>query len=376
MGATRPSAFSRPSRSSARDSERTRGTSQPEWRCGGADRPARHDLDAVAVPLPGQGQTPGAVVVGGRDHGAGVLHRPQGVLQGGVGTAGLEDDVGAHLSRRLLDRYPEVGFGRVVHGVGPVAGSPLAAHGDRVGDGHPARPADPRQLRHHLADGPEPGDGDAVPEPHRGVAHRSHGEVGRVPVDQGLRRHPVRRGVQPRRRHRVGLADRQVAEDPVPWLEAAGIRAHLLDGADAHVPQGHREPRGSRLAAAVQAQPGIEAVAGVGGVGAESAQLGAVLDRAEPGAHAHLPRLERRFFVLPEQGVSGAVGDQFEGHCRIPFRRVRLVGPASPGHEQDQPPRIIDQGAQLDAASPGQPLKAGAPVACPAQSGRRTYIEN
>ena len=172
-------------------------------------------------------------------------------------------------------------------------------------------------LGHHQADGPEAEDGHPVAEPHRAVAHAAEGDVGRIPVHQALRREAVGGDAQAAGLDGVGLAHGQVGEDPVAYLQVLHVAAGLDDLAEAHVAQGSGKAGAGGLAAQMQAQPPVPAVAGVGRVGSEPPQLGAVLDGAEEAADTHLAGLQGRLLVAPEEGVSGAVGDELEGHGRL-----------------------------------------------------------
>ena len=199
----------------------------------------------------------------------------------------------------------------------------LPAPLDGVDGGDPAGPAEAGALGGHQADRPEAEDGDAVAEPHRAVAHGAEGDVGGVPVHQRLGRDAAGGDAQAAGLDGVGLAHGQVLEDAVAYLQAVHGRAGLDDLAEAHVAQGPGELRGFGLAPPVQAQAAVPAVGGVGRVGAEAAQLGAVLDGAEEAAHAHLAGLQGRLLVGSQEGVSGAVGDQLEGHGRLRGRGGR-----------------------------------------------------
>ena len=104
----------------------------------------------------------------------------------------------------------------------------------------------------------------------------------------------------------------------------------------------HRLAPARRFASPVQAQLAVPAVAGVGRVSPESAQLGAVLDGAEETADAHLIGFQWRLFVGLQESVTGAVGDELEWHgwlrvrgdgalnkrCRGPWAAKRQAGEA------------------------------------------------
>ena len=84
-----------------------------------------------------------------------------------------------------------------------------------------------------------------------------------------------------RRRYGVRFTDGQMREDPVALAQRCHLGTHFDDRTQTHVAEAAGKATGRGFAAAVQAQFAVPAVGGVGRVGAEAAQLRAVLDRAE-----------------------------------------------------------------------------------------------
>ena len=74
------------------------------------------------------------------------------------------------------------------------------------------------------------------------------------------------------------FADGQVGEDPVVYFQRFDFGADLSDNTQTYITEVAQEGITGRFAAAVQAQLAVPAVGGVGRVGAEAAQLGAVFD--------------------------------------------------------------------------------------------------
>ena len=137
---------------------------------------------------------------------------------------------------------------------------------------------------------PSPKTATRSPQAHRAIAHRADGKVGRIPIHDGLRRDSIRGLLHARRRYSVRFADGQMRENPVALAQRCHLSTHFDDRAQAHVAEAAREASGHRFATAVQAQFAVPAVRGIGRVGAEAAQLRAVLDRTEEALDADFVR--------------------------------------------------------------------------------------
>ena len=74
------------------------------------------------------------------------------------------------------------------------------------------------------------------------------------------------------------FADGQMGEDAVVNFQRFDFSADLSDNTQTHIAEVAQEGVAGRFATAVQAQLAVPTVGGIGGVGAETAQLGAVFD--------------------------------------------------------------------------------------------------
>ena len=105
-----------------------------------------------------------------------------------------------------------------------------------------------------------------------------------------------------------------MAKDAITDLQVVDVGALLGDDPQAHIAEAAEKSVSAGLAAAVQAQRAVPAVGSIGGIGAKAAEFGAVFDRAEEAFYPYFIGSEGRFFILAEDGMSGAVGDEFERH--------------------------------------------------------------
>ena len=116
------------------------------------------------------------------------------------------------------------------------------------------------------------------------------------------------------RRDDVSVGHAAVRVHPVAHPHGADRLADLRDDADESLAELLREAGHRRVSAPVQPEIGVPAVGRVGGVEPEVAELRAVLHRAELCGDPYLAGRERRVLVLAQDGVTGAVGDQFKRH--------------------------------------------------------------